>query len=393
MQLLVFAHPPPPVHGQSVMVKLLLERLPQVPGFTVRHVDARLSRDGADIGRIRPGKVGAVLRACFQAWRLRLRHGRAYFYYVPAPGKRAALYRDFLVLALCRPFFQGLVLHWHAVGLGAWLDTDANGLERWLARRLLGDAALALVLAAPLADDARRLSPRRIALVPNGLPAPAAAPPPASVPAAPGVCRVLYLGLCSREKGAFDLLAAGARLAATSPGRFHLTLAGGAASPDEAHDLRAALATLPAGSAEWIGFADDERKRTLFAAADVFCFPTRYPHEGQPLVLIEALAHDRPIVTTRWRAIPGMLPAAHVYYAAAGDPAALAAALETAARAPAPRGELRRHYLAHFTPDRHLAALAAALRQLEAGSVAHGSHSAGIMQSEGPTEHTEHTDQ
>lgn len=373
MQLFVFAHPPPPVHGQSVMVKLLLDRLPQVPGFTVRHVDSRLSRDGADIGRLRPGKVAALLRACFRAWRLRRRHGPGYFYYVPAPGKRGALYRDFLVLLLCRPFFKGLVLHWHAVGLGAWLDAHAHGLERWLARRLLGGAALAIILAPTLADDVRRLSPRRIAIVPNGLPQPASASPSTSAAASIGVCRVLYLGLCSREKGAFDLLAAGARLAATSPGRFHFTLAGGVASAADERDLRALLATLPAGGAEWIGFADDERKRALFAAADVFCFPTRYPHEGQPLVLIEALAHDLRIVTTRWRAIPDMLPAAHVYYAA-GDSAALAEALETAARAPAPGGELRRHYLAHFTPERHIAALADALRRLDEESGADGSH-------------------
>ena len=37
------------------------------------------------------------------------------FYYVPAPGKRVALYRDWLVMFICRPFFSGVILHWHAV--------------------------------------------------------------------------------------------------------------------------------------------------------------------------------------------------------------------------------------------------------------------------------------
>ncbi len=368
MQLYVFAHPPPPVHGQSVMVKLLLDRLPAEPGFTVRPLAVRLSRDSADIGRLRPGKLFALLVACARACRARARHGPGYLYYVPAPGKRGALYRDFIALALCRPWFRGLILHWHAVGLGAWLDTHASGLERWLARRLLGGAALALVLAPQVADDARRLSPRRLAVVPNGVPDPSGAPAP--LPAGP-VCRVLYLGLCSREKGVFDLVEACALLAARAPGRFHVTLAGGAASPAEAEALRAAVARLPDGSAAWIGFADAARKQALLAGCDVFCFPTRYPHEGQPLVLIEALAHDRAIVTTRWRAIPGMLPAEHVQFVPAGDPEALAAALETAARTPAPVGALRRHYLAHFTPERHIAVLAAALRSLEAAPPAY----------------------
>jgi len=361
MKLLVFAHPPPPVHGQSVMVRLLLERLPLVPGFEVRHVEARLSRDSADIGHARPGKLFTLLGACVQAWRLRLRHGSAYFYYIPAPGKRAALYRDFVALLLCRPFFSGLILHWHAVGLGEWLDTHANACERWLAHRLLGSAALSIVLAPQLADDARRLHPRSVAVVPNGIADPA---PNGPAHATPGesVCRVLYLGLCCRSKGTFDLVAAHALLAARTPGHFHLTLAGGSASAEEARDLRKELARLPAGSAEWVGFADDARKRELFRIADVFCFPTRYPHEGQPLVLVEALAHDVRIVTTRWRAIPGMLPAQHVWYANSGDPAALADALADAARAPSPQGALRQHYLEHFTPEHHIVALATALQ-------------------------------
>lgn len=363
MKLLVFAHPPPPVHGQSVMVKLLLELLPRVPGFEVRHVDARLSRDTADIGRARPGKLFTLLGACFEAWRIRLRHGPAYLYYIPAPGKRAALYRDFVALFLCRPFFSGLILHWHAVGLGEWLDSHATAFERWLAHRLLGGAALSIVLAPQLADDARRLHPRRVAVVPNGIPDPAPDKPtragPHELP-----CRILYLGLCCRSKGTFDLVAAHALLAARSPGRFHLTLAGGSASPDETRDLRKEITRLPAGSAEWVGFAGDARKRELFRTADIFCFPTRYPHEGQPLVLIEALAHDVRIVTTRWRAIPGMLPAQGVWYANSGDPTALADALAAAARAPSPPGSLRQHYLEYFTPECHIAALTAALQSV-----------------------------
>ena len=364
MNLLVFAHPPPPVHGQSVMVQQLLEHLPHVAGFEVRHVDARLSHDTADIGRARIGKLLTLLGACLRAWQLRLRHGPAYFYYIPAPGKRAALYRDFVAMLLCRPFFSGLILHWHAVGLGEWLDTRAHPFERWLARRLLGGAALSLVLAPQVAEDALRLQPRRLAVVPNGIPDPAinaTLRAPHSNPRR----RILYLGLCSREKGTFDLVSAYARLTAAAPDRFHLTLAGGVASPDDARELRAELGRLPAGSAEWVGFADDARKRALWSAADIFCFPTRYPHEGQPLVLIEALAHDVRIVTTRWRAIPTMLPAAHVWYANPSDPEALADALASAARAEPPRGELRAHYLEHFTPERHVAALAAALRTID----------------------------
>jgi hypothetical protein len=62
---------------------------------------------------------------CLQAIWLRCRHGVKNFYYIPAPGKRVALYRDWLVMLFCRPFFKNVILHWHAAGLAKWLETEA----------------------------------------------------------------------------------------------------------------------------------------------------------------------------------------------------------------------------------------------------------------------------
>jgi glycosyltransferase involved in cell wall biosynthesis len=360
LKLLVFAHTPPPVHGQSVMVATLVEGLRADPDIAVLHVNARFSHDTADVGRIRPGKSFALLGAVIRAWRLRARHGPAAFYYVPAPGKRGALYRDFLVLLLCRPFFRRLVLHWHAIGLGEWLNRRAFAPERWLARRLLGRADVSLVLAPIFTADADVLVPRQVAVVPNCVPDPGpAAPRPPRAANAP--TEVLFLGLCTREKGLFVTLDAVAQANAHAPGSFRLTVAGGFRSADENRVFHDRMAQLPAGSVRYVGFADEDLKRTLFAAADVFCFPTAYAHEGQPLALVEALAHDLPIITTRWRAIPSMLPPEFVWYVDHASPTEIAAALAAARLSPRPAGALREHYLRHYTPAAHLRTLKSAL--------------------------------
>ena len=162
--VLIFAHVPPPHHGQSYMVAQLIEELRARPDeIRVFHVDNRVSARLEDVGAKGIGKVWRTLRYCLQAIRLRLRHGPMVFYYVPAPAKRGALYRDWLVMGLCRPFFRGrLVLHWHAVGLGAWLAGGAGRFTAWVTRRLLGGAALSLVLAQVVAEDAEVLRPRQI---------------------------------------------------------------------------------------------------------------------------------------------------------------------------------------------------------------------------------------
>ena len=64
MKLLVFAHVPPPLHGQSQMVQYLVEGLRADPslGIEVIHVDARLSEGLEDVGTARGGKLPRLLR-------------------------------------------------------------------------------------------------------------------------------------------------------------------------------------------------------------------------------------------------------------------------------------------------------------------------------------------
>src|ERR1700692_3573780 len=107
------------------MVKILLEFVGQpTPGkgeFFFYQVNARLSGGMDDIGAWRIGKFFLLIRYILQAWWLRLKYAPDAFYYVPAPAKRSALYRDWLVLLLVAPLFKFRIFHWHAIGLGQWV--------------------------------------------------------------------------------------------------------------------------------------------------------------------------------------------------------------------------------------------------------------------------------
>jgi len=359
MKLLVLAQTPPPVHGQSLMVQLLVEGLPKC-GIEVHHVQMRLSRSHADIGHWRPEKILVTLLATLSARRIARRERCTALYYVPSPAKRGAFYRDLVAMGICRNPRLALVLHWHAFGLGEWVTTRANPFERALGRRLLGGADLALVLAPELEADAAIFNPKRTVVVPNGLPD---SGPPA-IHTTGKRCEILFLGLGSREKGLFDTVEAVAQLNSANPGGYRLTFAGSfpSAADELAFNSRASELR---GAVRHVGFADEPRKRALFGEADLFCLPTRYPHEGQPLALIEAMANDLRIVTSRWRAIPRMLPPQFVWYAEPGNTASLATAVECAAGSPPPGGASRRHFLTHFTIERHLAAMTEALSSLD----------------------------
>jgi glycosyltransferase involved in cell wall biosynthesis len=402
MKLLVFAHTPPPHHGQSYMVKLMLDgfggdarrreksevRSPQ-SAIECYHVNCRYSDDLEDIGSFRLEKMWLVLRYCLEAIWCRFRHGVRAFYYVPAPGKRAALYRDWIVMLLCRPFFPRFIHHWHAVGLGDWLKREGSWPERWLTHRLLGRPTLGLALAIPSMRDALWFRSRQVEIVPNGIPDPcpdfdaavlprrraryaernqllARAASPAGVDP---VFRVLFLAHCTREKGVFDtleaVLAANETLRANgSPVRLHLEIAGGFLDDAEKDELQQRLADEKvAAQAHYAGFVSGETKTTLLRDSDALCFPTYYSAEGQPVNLIESLAFGLPIITTEWRTIPE-LPGDLAIFVRPQKPLEIAAALlRLAAREEPDFAAMRARFLAHFVASRHMEALRHALER------------------------------
>jgi glycosyltransferase involved in cell wall biosynthesis len=347
------------------MVQTLVDGLP-AQGIAVHHVNLGLSRDAADIGRWRPGKVFAVLAACWAAIRAKSRSGCDTLYYVPAPGKRGALYRDWMVMLLCRPFYKRLVLHWHAAGLSDWLTTEASGLERWLTHRLMDGASLSIVLSENLRADAEAFAPTKISVVANGIVDPGASPTP-RVAAESGPFQVLFLGLCCEEKGLFAaaeaVLAANRALRAPkAEPKFTLVAAGAFADFATGTRFNDLCSAQPA-ALRYAGPVHGEEKSRLLHGSHCLCLPSRYLPEGQPLVLLEAMACDLPVVATRWRAIPDTLPP-EALLVAPGEAEALRDALLQLRKHPPAAGVFRQHFLAHFTCERHLGQLAAALREL-----------------------------
>lgn len=412
-KLLVFAHTPPPHHGQSYMVKLLLDgfggsqhghKQPQLSAHNIEclHINSRFSQQLEDIGEFRLKKVFRLLRYCSQAIAYRYRYGVRTLYYVPAPGKPSALLRDWLIMAMCRPFYKNLILHWHAVGLGGWLETQPSRIVRWVSHRLLGHADLSIVLSNYSRADAEKLQPRRVCIVGNGIPDPCAnfesgllALRLARLAARlkliggqplntdelnaaggdPQIYQVLYLAHCIREKGLFDTLEGVARAAAhldknRSPIEIRLAVAGEFMNADEEVKFRTRIRQpdlqTPDGRPRihYVGFVTGERKREAFLQSDCFCFPTYYYAESFGLVVVEAMSYGLPVVTSRWRSIPELLPADYNGLVEPRSPTQIADALLRVMVTQSGRS-VRRRFVENYRLDRHLTNLAAALHSVD----------------------------
>jgi glycosyltransferase involved in cell wall biosynthesis len=381
------------------------------------HVDFRLSDSIEDIGRRRWTKLALTLAYCFRAIVARFRHGADTFLYVPAPALRHAIYRDWLVMLCCRPFFRRRVFWWHAAGLGTWLEQHASPLERWITRGLLAKPDLSIVLGAETEKDARQLTSRRIAVVPNAIPDPcpelaaelvrvkaarravqrelleSCPPPPSSLETAsdqPPLFRLLFIGLCYREKGLFDAIEAVARanrrLADRHANvRVQLEVAGRFYLADEQREFeertRQPDLQLPAPWASptgnlnpgvkasltavrYHGFAAADAKDRLFRESDCLLFPTYYAAESFGLVLVEAMAYGMDVITTRWHNIPELLPADYPGLVEPRDAPGLDAALDFFLLH-YEGDRLRHHYEQNFALERFRSRIMAALHGIQ----------------------------
>jgi glycosyltransferase involved in cell wall biosynthesis len=424
MKLLIFAHIPPPHHGQSYMVQLMLNGFGgdqckkktdasgtgETYGIECYHVNTRLSKTLEDIGEFHGTKLLKLLYYCLKAIWFRFRYDIENFYYIPAPGKTSALYRDWMVLLICRPFFKRLILHWHAAGLGKWLETSVQIRARSLTYQLTKNADLSIVLSRYNIADAEKLLPQRVRVVSNGIPDPCPDFRQKILPrrlarfaarekllagrsldasdlqdtgGEPHIVRILFLAHCMAEKGIFDaahavVLANRTLAEQQSSVRLKLMAAGTFVSVEERAHFDTLLANPEFEQAiEYLGFISGDGKERAFQQCDLFCFPTYYLGENQPVNLIEAMAHGLPIVTTRWRSLSEMLPSDHAGLVAIRSPEKIAAALLNVMTQETGEG-FRQLFLARFTIEAHLTKLAEAMLTIEKSPATNQTHSVGL---------------
>ncbi|MEA3200208.1 MAG: phosphatidyl-myo-inositol alpha-mannosyltransferase [Thermoplasmata archaeon] len=183
---------------------------------------------------------------------------------------------------------------WASSRLGGWRETlyqrrlQALRVARW--RRFAPRAETIWTPGAHVAESLRELGARRVEIAPNPVaPLPRFGQKEArdalGLPAGP---LVLYLGRLARVKRVDRLLDA------TPPGATLLIAGEG---PEES-----ALRQRAGPHVRFLGRVDDATKARLYAAADVLALPSE--HEGQPLVLLEAMSVGTPVVATRAEWVP-----------------------------------------------------------------------------------------
>ncbi|MFL5539702.1 MAG: glycosyltransferase family 4 protein [Longimicrobiaceae bacterium] len=374
MSRLILVGPlPPPYYGQSVSFRMLVD---EVARLGVPHAVVNLGHgegSGEKIGivtRHRVADYAAILRR-FLAVAARGPRGTVY---LTIAQSRAGFLRDWVMIRAARLFGHRVVLHLK----GGNYDHFYAAQPGWLRDRIratLRRADRVLVLGEALRgmfDFEPALAPR-IRVVPNGLPderepggAAKALPAPGE-----GPVRLLFLSNLVESKGWLDVLEAVRLLRGRlGEGRVRCDFHGAfytsaddvrVTSPEQARELfdRFVAEHGLEDAVRYGGVAKGEEKRRVLEEAHLFLLPTRYNNEGQPVSIIEAMAHGCVVVSTDYRAIPDLVDdgvtGVLVPY---GAPEAIAGAVEALARDPERyarmSGAAVERFRARFTRRGHL---------------------------------------
>jgi glycosyltransferase involved in cell wall biosynthesis len=179
--------------------------------------------------------------------------------------------------------------------------------------------------------------------------------------------RLLYLGMLSEPKGAFDLIRAVAAMPATAREALRLIMAG----HGEVEKARELVRGQGLGDTIAIrGWVDPAQRDALFGDVHGLVLPSHF--EGMPMSLLEAMSWELAVIATPVGAIPDVIvDGENGLLVPVADTAALAAAMLRLLEDPALRQRLAaegKRSVEPFSPDVYAQRLTRLYRGLTAGN-------------------------
>lgn len=291
----------------------------------VVNLNKRSLRHGVDSA----GRILEVLQILAQ---IRRRRGAVDTIYFNVSESIAGNLKDLAIYCVCLSQLRRMVIHLHG-GAGLRLITlgrqgPLRKANEWFLRRLGG----AIVLGARhVPIFANVLSPEKIHVVPNF------AQDELFVDertlrrkySAVSPLRVLYLSNLIPGKGYLELLEAYLALDDQRRNAIHIDFAGEFQSDEEKQIFLRRINGI--AQLRYHGLVGGERKRRVLQEAHVFCLPTYFPYEGQPISLLEAYAAGCAVITTDHSGIFDVFtPGVNGYEVAKQSPASISDALRRA---------------------------------------------------------------
>ena len=294
LNILIIGPTPPPFHGVAVAIQTLLQS-DLVKRFRVIHLDLADRRGIQHVNKPDLHDVILFIRQWLKLVRMLIGTCPAVSYLVLSQSTIGFLRDSFLIWPA---YLRGshVVLHLHGGNFREWF-LGRSWLMKTYVKAVLRRVTRAIVLGESLKHQFEGLiNDKRIAVVPNGIDW-SSANVSHNVPRSGPRFRILHLSTLSHLKGALVLLQA-VPFVVHQRKNAEFIFAGPWSHPEDEQWANSFMREQKLETyVSFSGQVDGAQKRTLFDSADIFVFPG-VQQEGQPLVVLEAMAAGLPVIFT-----------------------------------------------------------------------------------------------
>ena len=310
-RILFILHLPPPIHGAAMVGKYIHDSKLVNEAFDCRFENMALAQKLEDIGHSGVKKLFNFISQLHEFGKAIKEFSPELVYITPnACGK--AFYKDYFIVQYVKRCLKKyspksqIVIHYHNKGVSTRQD---NFFDNWLYKSFFKRLRV-ILLADILYDDIKKyVSKNNVYVCPNGIPESLQLKQKTQL--RNEVPNILFLSNLIISKGVFVLLDA-LKILKDNQYKFVCKIVGGETDEISKTKLITEICNRNLdGSVLYAGRKTGAEKNEFFANADIFAFPTFYANECFPLVCLEAMEYQLPIVSTNEGGIPDIVVNGH----------------------------------------------------------------------------------
>lgn len=299
-KVLFILHMPPPVHGSSIVGKMIFDSILINTSFSCNYINMLVSRSLNETGRATSLKVFRfMLIWCVFLFRVVVKRPKLVYLALTVSG--TAFFKDFILIAVLRFLRIKRVYHLHNKGV---LKFQTKKRYRLLYSFVFKNADVILLSKHLYQDIASFVPISKIHICPNGITDEGLAEPKNIQ--TNNIVNILFLSNLIDSKGVTVLLEA-CSLLKNRGLDFNCIFVGAEGNIDTFQFNEKVRALELTNNVTYAGRKYGADKRESFLNADIFVFPTFYSNECFPLVLLEAMSYSLPVISTFEGGIPDIV--------------------------------------------------------------------------------------
>ncbi len=291
MNILFIAPLPPPITGHSLAAKVFLDELAK--DHKVEVIDFR--KESLKGGMNTFKRIFEIVAVLKNIWR---KEKNADIIYFTISQSFAGNIKDLFIYLICFKKLNKMYIHLHGGGIGKLLFDKHKFLfkiNKYFVSRLAGVIVLGK---SHVKIFEGMLSPEKIHVVPNFAQDYLFLGEDEIIKKFSNTqpLKLLYLSNLISGKGFSELLEAYINLSGDLKNLITIDFAGSFESDAAKSIFMDKISNLK--QIKYHGIVEGDKKKEIFKNAHIFCLPTYYPYEGQPISILEAYASGCVVITT-----------------------------------------------------------------------------------------------